>query len=137
MIAKTTPTSSTKAASKDILVIEDEGEMCLLLNLILDNKDHHVSHVKTLSDAEQFLQQQQPALILLDNRLPDGFGFDFIGYLKANYPAIKIIMISGFDKAAGDSALEVGANAFLTKPFTRAALLQSVNGLLDDAQEKS
>lgn len=136
MIAKTTPASPTAATHKDILVIEDEGEMCLLLNLILDDKDHRVSHVQTLSAAEEFLRQQQPALILLDNRLPDGYGFDFIGYLKANYPGIKIIMISGVDKAAGDSALEAGANAFLTKPFTRAALLQSVNGLLNDGQEK-
>lgn len=136
MIAKTTPVSSTSAPSRDILVIEDEGEMCLLLNLILDDKDHHVSHVKTISAAQQFLQQQQPALVLLDNRLPDGFGFDFIGYLKTNFPDIKIIMISGVDKAAGDFALEIGADVFLTKPFTRAALLQSVNSLLSQTQEK-
>ncbi|HXB92998.1 MAG TPA: response regulator [Puia sp.] len=130
MIAKATPAKS-KASCKNILVIEDEGEMCLLLNLILVDKGHNVAHVKNLSDAEHFLQQMQPSLILLDNRLPDGYGFDFICYLKTNYPNIKIIMISGVDKAAGDSALEAGADVFLTKPFTRAALLQSVNELIN------
>ena len=126
MIAKT-----NKPAAKDILVVEDEGEMCLLLNLILDGKDLNVEHVKTLSAADAFLQQKQPSLILLDNRLPDGYGFDFISHLKSNYPAIKIIMISGVDLAAGDSALEAGADLFLPKPFSRASLLQSVHSLIN------
>ena len=118
-------------APKDILIIEDEGEMCLLLNLILNNKNLKVTHVKTLSDADEYLQKNQPSLILLDNRLPDGYGFDFVSYLRANYPTIKIIMISGVDVAAGDFALEVGADAFLPKPFTKAKLLHSVNSLLN------
>lgn len=118
-------------AVKNVLLIEDEGEMCLLLNLILDKDDMHVNHVKTLADAKAYLEKQHPDLILLDNRLPDGFGFDFLSYLKTNYPDIKIIMTSGVDLAAGDSALEAGADVFLPKPFTRSGLLQSVNSLLN------
>ena len=131
MTVNSNHTDPTASGIKNVLVIEDEGEMCLLLNLILDNKDLNVTHVKSLSDAADLLKKQQPDLVLLDNRLPDGYGFDFIGYLKANYPAIKIIMISGVDKAAGDSALEMGADLFLSKPFTKAALLQGVNKLLN------
>ncbi len=126
MIAKT-----ETSPAKDILLIEDEGEMCLLLNLILDDKDLRIEHVKTLSAADAFLQKKQPSLILLDNRLPDGYGLDFIGYLKTNYPTIKIILISGVDKAAGDCALEAGADVFLPKPFTKATLMQSVHTLLN------
>lgn len=121
----------TNAATKDILLIEDEGEMCLLLNLILDNKDLNVEHVKTLAAADAYLQRKQPALVLLDNRLPDGFGVDFIGYLRAHYPGIKIIVISGVDFAAADFAVDAGADVFLAKPFTRARLLESVNSLLN------
>lgn len=105
--------------------------MCLLLNLILNKKELRVRHVKTLSDAAAFLQKKQLELILLDNRLPDGYGFDFAVYVKGNYPAIKIIMISGVDKAAGDFALEMGVDRFLAKPFTKAALLQSVDSVLN------
>src|SRR5579872_3071062 len=100
MIAK-----ENRSPARNILLIEDEGEMCLLLNLILDDKNLNVEHVKTLSDANAFLQKNQPSLILLDNRLPDGYGFDYIGYLKTNYPSIKIIVISGVDVAAGDFAI--------------------------------
>lgn len=116
---------------KQVLLIEDEGEMCLLLNLILDNKELNINHVKSLSDAAVFLKKNKPDLILMDNRLPDGFGFDFISYVKAHSPQTKIIMISGVDKAAGDFALEIGADLFLPKPFTKAALLQSVGKLLN------
>lgn len=116
---------------KQVLLIEDEGEMCLLLNLILDNKELNINHVKSLADATVFLKKNKPDLVLMDNRLPDGFGFDFIGYVKAHSPETKIIMISGVDKAAGDFALEIGADLFLPKPFTKAALLQSVSKLLN------
>jgi two-component system, OmpR family, response regulator len=126
MIAK-----ADKPAAKNILLIEDEGEMCLLLNLILDDKNMTIEHVKTLSDAQAFLEKKQPMLILLDNRLPDGYGFDFINYLKLNYPSIKIIMISGVDLAAGDSAVAAGADLFLPKPFTKAELVKSIESLLN------
>jgi len=114
-----------------ILVIEDEGDMCLLLELLLDGKGMEVEHVRSLSDAREFLDREQPTLIVLDNRLPDGLGIDFIAYLKSLYPDIKILMISGVDVAAGDAALETGADTFLAKPFTQAQLKSSVSSLLN------
>jgi two-component system response regulator PilR (NtrC family) len=131
MSAHSNSTGPTGCRIKKVLLIEDEGEMCLLLNLILDNKELSINHVKSLSAAAAAIRKEKPDLILMDNRLPDGFGFDFIGYVKAHSPATKIIMISGVDKAAGDFALELGADLFLPKPFTRAALLQSVSQLLN------
>lgn len=116
---------------KKILLIEDEGEMCLLLNLILDSEEMTIDHVNTLGKAKEFLEKDQPSLILLDNRLPDGFGVDFIGFIKKHYPAIKIIMMSGFDLAAQDVALENGADHFLPKPFTKAQLDESIRHLLN------
>ncbi len=118
-----------KAKAKKILVIEDEGDMCLILDLLLNGKETMVDHVKTLAEAREFLEREQPSLVLLDNRLPDGFGLDLIGFIKTNYPNIKIIMISGVDMAAGDVALEIGADIFLPKRFTRAQLNQSVSHL--------
>jgi DNA-binding response OmpR family regulator len=124
------PTSSNQSQHK-ILVIEDEGEMCLLLSLILDDQGLVVNHVKTLSAAKQFLEKESPALILLDNRLPDGLGVDFIGYIKKSIPDVKIIMISGIDPEAEDAALEIGADYFLAKPFTKRQLQESIKNLLN------
>jgi two-component system, OmpR family, response regulator len=117
--------------TKKILIIEDEGDMCLLLNIMLTGKDMELEHVKNLSSAEEFLQKEQPAVVILDNKLPDGFGIDFIGHIKKNYPSIKIIMISGYDASAMDVALENGADLFLEKPFTREKLYQSIVQLLN------
>jgi two-component system, OmpR family, response regulator len=116
--------------NRNVLLIEDEGEMCLLLNLILDRENLNVEHVKTLAEADAYLERKLPALIVLDNRLPDGLGLDYLGLLKKKYPWIKVILISGVDAAAGDLALEIGADDFLRKPFTKAKLLASVNSLL-------
>ncbi|HYV54228.1 MAG TPA: response regulator [Chitinophagaceae bacterium] len=122
-------TTRQKKAVKKALVVEDEGEMGLLLNLFLDEKDFELDYVKNLLSAQEYLEKEQPAVVILDNKLPDGFGVDFIGYIKKKYPQIKIIMISGF-ASASDIALENGADAFLEKPFTRDRLYQAINDLL-------
>src|SRR5215216_7770051 len=124
------PASET-SKTKKIFIIEDEGEMCLLLNLMLDDKEMELDHVQTIAAAEEYLQKEQPAVIILDNKLPDGFGVDYITYIKNKYPAIKIIMISGFDGAAKDVALYNGADVYLEKPFTRNQLYESIKGLLN------
>ncbi|MEJ7914419.1 MAG: response regulator [Chitinophagaceae bacterium] len=123
-------TTIKEAAVKKMLIIEDEGDMCLLLNILLKGEDLDLDHVQNLSDAADYLEKQQPAVVILDNKLPDGFGVDFISYLKQRYPAIKIIMISGYDGAAKDVAMENGADIYLAKPFTRNQLFDSVTGLL-------
>jgi len=125
-----TNTKLPNTKEKKVLIIEDEGDMCLLLNLILDGEDFELDHVQTLLAADEYLQKESPAIIILDNKLPDGFGIDFITYIKQKYPAIKIIMISGFDAAAKDVALENGADIYLEKPFTRAQIYQSIETLL-------
>jgi two-component system, OmpR family, response regulator len=124
-------TKAPKTDLKKVLIVEDEGDMCLLLNILLNGKEMELEHVKTLAAAEEYLQKEQPSVILLDNRLPDGFGIDFISFIKKNYPAVKIIMISGFDGSAKDVALHNGADIFLEKPFTRDQLYQSIKGVMN------
>lgn len=116
---------------KKILIIEDEVDMCLLLNLLLNQNEIVVDHVKTLTGAKKFLETEKPSLILLDNRLPDGLGIDFLAYLKKNFPEVKTIMISGVDPAVSDITLEVEADTFLRKPFTKKQLNESIQSLLN------
>ncbi|MFT3701323.1 MAG: response regulator [Agriterribacter sp.] len=118
-------------ALKKVLIVEDEGEICLLLNLMLANDDVAIDHVQTLFGASEYILREKPSVVLLDNRLPDGYGIDFIDYLKENSPGTKVIMISGVDGALKDLALDSGADIFLQKPFTKAHLTESVNVLLN------
>jgi len=115
--------------TKKALVVEDEGEMGLLLNIFLNEREFQLDYVQNLLDAEEYLQKERPSFVILDNKLPDGFGVDFISYIKKKYPALKIIMISGFG-AVRDVALENGADMFLEKPFSKEQFSRSINGLL-------
>ena len=123
--------SSPKAtAAKKILVVEDEGEMRLVVDMILSDEKFEVDYLDSLLAADEYLQTHKPSLIILDNQLPDGFGVDFITYLRKKYPAIKIIMMSGF-ATARDVAMENGADLFLEKPFTLDEFYEGVNKLLN------
>ena len=116
-----------KKAAKKALVVEDEGEMGLLLNIFLDEREVELDYVKDLLSAGEYLEKQQPAMVILDNKLPDGFGVDFISYIKKKYPSLKILMISGF-ASVKDVALQNGADAFLEKPFSTASSANSAAG---------
>lgn len=121
---------ATLQKTKKVLIIEDEGDMCLLLNIMLNGNEMELDHVKSLASAEEYLQKEQPPVVILDNKLPDGFGVDFISHIKSNCPETKIIMISGFDGSAKDVALYNGADIFLEKPFTRNQLYDAIVSLM-------
>jgi FixJ family two-component response regulator len=70
--------------------------------------------------------------VILDNKLPDGFGIDFINFIKTNNPSTRIIMISGYDGSARDVALFNGADIFLEKPFTKNQLYDAIMQLLNN-----
>src|SRR4029079_14769664 len=116
-----------------ILIIEDEGEMCLVLNILLSNEDIELEHVKSLSAAEEYLSRELPSLIVLDNKLPDGFGVDYISYIRNKYPSMKIVMITAYDASAKDVAMENGADMFLEKPFTKQEFLSAIKSLLNSS----
>lgn len=126
-MSNTISTPKTKKA----LIIEDEADMCLLLNIMLTNNEVELDHVKNIKAAREYLAASQPNVVILDNKLPDGFGVDFIAFIKANYPGLKIIMISGFDASAEDVAIENGADIFLPKPFTRQQLFDAMMKLVN------
>src|SRR5689334_9322276 len=112
-----TKTAVLKSVStKKILAVDDDGEIGLVLEMILGN-EFELDYVNSILAADEYLEKRKPSLIILDNKLPDGFGVDFISYIRKKYPAIKIIMISGFSSVR-DVALENGADVFLEKPFS-------------------
>ena len=124
-------TAVETTTSQKILIIEDEGEMCLVLNILLSNEDIELEHVKNILAAEEYLAEELPSLIILDNKLPDGYGVDYISHIKKKYPSVKIIMITGFDASVKDVAMENGADLFLEKPFTKQEFLTAIKSLLN------
>lgn len=124
-----TKAKQTQKAFKKILVVDDEGQMGLVLDMILNEQDYQLDYVNNLLSADEYLHQHEPAAVILDNKLPDGFGVDFISYIKQKYPAVKVIMISGFGSAR-DVALENGADVFFEKPFALDEFNEAIDRLL-------
>ena len=115
--------------AKKILVVEDDGEIGLVLDMVLHDEHLELDYVNNLLAANEYLLEQQPAVIILDNKLPDGYGVDFISYIRKKYPTIKIIMISGLG-AARDVAMANGADMFFEKPFSLEVFNEAIKKLL-------
>jgi two-component system, OmpR family, response regulator len=113
------------------LIIDDEIDICYLLSSILRTKNLQVNYVNSITEASAALETQHPELIFLDNHLPDGLGVDFISQLKITHPEAKIVMITAFDNFSDRSkAFSNGVDTFISKPFTKAVIYQTVDNLL-------
>ena len=117
----------------EVLIIEDEVDICYLLSGILRKKNLNTSFVTSLFAAEEILRNQYPDILFIDNHLPDGYGVDFLSLIKRDHPNTKIIMITAHD--TGDDkqkALKQGADYFIGKPFTRDTIIKTVDRLLGE-----
>jgi DNA-binding response OmpR family regulator len=116
---------------KRILVIEDEPQMLLGLR---DNLELEGYEVQTASDGEEGLARAAsftPDLVILDVMLPKKNGFDVCRELRARSNATPIVMLTArsaeTDKVLG---LELGADDYVTKPFSITELLARVRAVL-------
>lgn len=113
------------------LIIDDEYDICFLLSKILHTNNLSVQFVNSLEDGKILLEKTHPNVLFLDNHLPDGLGVDFIGYVKENYPATKVVMVTAHDTSEDrQKALQKGADIFIPKPFSAAeikAVIEKVN----------
>lgn len=102
-----------------ILIIDDEPDICKLLQLSLVRHGYNVTYVHALNEGLQYLQNQQPDILFLDIHLPDGSGLDALPVIKQKCPALPVITISAYDNGMEkQKALRAGAAFFLAKPFS-------------------
>ncbi|ATX79723.1 PAS domain S-box-containing protein/HDIG domain-containing protein [Mariprofundus aestuarium] len=102
---------------KTILLVEDEEAHAALITRAFE--DHHASwqlqHVKTLKEAKSILAGQQPDLMLLDNRLPDGEGLELLPGTVENRIFPIIMMTAYGDEKVAVNALKFGALDYVVK----------------------
>lgn len=112
--------------NKKILILDDEEDICFLLSNFLKNKFKDVLCANTIAE---FLSHDLSIIdvLIIDNNLPDGFGFDIIPKIKSSKPELKVIAISAFDaNNERKYAMENGADLFLGKPFKFQDILQKI-----------
>ncbi len=117
----------------NILIIEDDPEAAHILELSLRREGYQVTIAMDGIQGLHAIQTQHPDLVLLDLMMPDIDGFEVCRRVRAN-PAtthLPIIVVSARTQDADKQmAAQVGANAYLTKPYRRTELLAAIRARL-------
>ena len=122
-----------------ILVIEDEPDIRRNLEYNISREGFNVITAGSLSEAEELVNSNSLSLILLDLMLPDGSGLDFCKKFKSNSKtdSIPIIILTAkddeVDKVVG---FELGADDYVTKPFSVRELILRIKAILKRGQTK-
>ncbi|MDX2051004.1 MAG: response regulator transcription factor [Polyangiaceae bacterium] len=112
-----------------ILVVEDEPAILESVAYALEREGFLVDQAGTLSVAEQCVDRAD--LVLLDLMLPDGSGFTLISSLRRASKLTPIIVLSSRDAEADRvTALEAGADDYVTKPFSPREVVARVRAVL-------
>ena len=113
-----------------ILVVEDEANICSFVKTILEANDYQVLVASTCQQGLMMFSSHVPDLIILDLGLPDRDGLDLIKAVRMT-SALPILVLSARttedDKV---TALDLGANDYVTKPFGTAELVARVRAAL-------
>ena len=119
-----------QTSKKSVLIIDDEEELCMLMELVLEREHFLAQSIHVLENSLTLIQQLKPDYIFLDNHLPDGKGINFIKKMIAAYPQVKIVMMTAHnERQLTEKALEEGASYFLHKPFNRNNIENIINSL--------
>ncbi|MES2328885.1 MAG: response regulator [Bacteroidota bacterium] len=81
---------------KRVLIIDDEIDLCMLIQSYLSKKNYEVHTAHSLSEGFRKLETVAPDVLLLDNNLPDGMGWKEAGNIHKRFPAMHITLISAF-----------------------------------------
>ena len=120
----------------DILIVDDEPNIVISLEYLMKREGYDVLVATDGNQALEAIQREQPALVLLDVMMPGKTGFEVCQAVRAD-PAldgVRILMLTAKGRETDVSkGLALGANAYMTKPFSTRELVQKVAELLEAA----
>ncbi len=118
-----------------ILYIEDHEDTIEMVSLILEGSGFHVTSRGTVEAALKVVAEQSFDLYLLDSWLPDGSGVDLCKKIRESDPHTPIVFYSAAaDDRDRESALQSGAQAYLTKPTDSINLCESLLQLIEESK---
>ncbi len=120
--------------TKTVLVVEDEPNIILSLEFLIKEAGYNMRVALDGEEALKAVAEEVPDLLLLDIMIPKRDGYDVCKTLRAN-PALKdlrIIMLAARGlKADKEKGLAMGADEYITKPFSTRELTQKLKQHLD------
>ena len=113
-----------------ILYVEDDLSLIDGLQYTLENSGYAVDNAKTVKEALSLFRKNRYDLLLLDVTLPDGTGFDICKKVRSR-STIPIIFLTASDQEISIvKGLDMGGDAYITKPFKLNELLSRIKALL-------
>ena len=114
----------------DILIVEDDRALSQGIRLGLEGEGRRFIQASTLAQGERALEERTFSLVVLDLNLPDGSGLELLRRLRAR-SALPVLILTANDLELDQvTGLELGADDYVTKPFSLAVLLAKTEALI-------
>ena len=121
--------------TRTVLLVDDEPNIILSLEFLIEQAGYEARVARDGDAALKSIEERKPDLILLDVMLPKRDGFDVCERIRAN-PAwndIRIIMLTAKGRdSERERGLALGADAYITKPFSTREAMEQIKRFLDD-----
>jgi len=126
--------------NKTVMVVDDNPDIVTIVKTILEGKGYGVQSAYSGQEVFNLLSEQKPDLIVLDIMMPQMDGLEVLTRLKgepstATIPVILLTAKVQYEDVLG--GYKMGADYYITKPFTSTQLLNGINLLLGDGKALS
>lgn len=119
--------------TKKILIVDDEPNIVISLEFLMKREGFEVSVARDGEEALRKVEESTPDVMLLDVMMPKKTGYEVCQQIRANpsLSGVKIVMLTakGRDTEVA-KGLDLGADAYMTKPFSTKDLVAQVRALL-------
>ena len=122
---------------RTIMVVDDNPDIITIVKTILEGKGYQVLSASSGQELLNLLKDQKPDLIILDIMMPEMDGLEVLGRLKAVTETASIPVILLTAKVQYEDVLggyKLGADYYITKPFTSTQLVNGINLLLGESK---
>jgi UDP-3-O-[3-hydroxymyristoyl] N-acetylglucosamine deacetylase len=121
------------AEKSHILVVDDEEPLRTVLSNELTGAGYDVATAVDGHEAVSAVQNKKVDLVLLDIHMPGLDGFEVLKFIKKGFPAVKVIMLTGFaDLKNAIESKKHGAEDFVSKPYDLVDLLTTIERVLSE-----
>ena len=120
-----------------ILLVEDNSTIAKGLVYNLEQNGYEVRSAETVIETQKILEKEKFDLIILDISLPDGNGFDLYKTIKEKYDTKTIFLTARDEEDDVVKGLELGAEDYITKPFSTRELLARINKIFLREKQKN
>ncbi len=112
------------------MIADDEPSILMSLEFLFKKEGYKVFIARDGQEAISIFDQEKPTILILDVMMPKVDGFEVCQYVRKNKENenVKIVFLSAKNKESDkDKGLELGANLYLTKPFSTRELIKQIN----------